>query len=269
MPTFTTYDGTELTCRVVGNGNPLVVVPGGPLRATRYLGDLGGFGPDQELVMLELPPRRVDEIVADVDALREHLGVDRLDLLAHSAGGDLALLYAAAHPDRVRKLALITAGARAAGIDVSDDVFRAALQRRSAEPWFAEAHAAILAWDAGDASRANRAAAMPFFYGRWDEVAQAHAAAAPDERDPDSAATYYADGAFDPAATRTALSQLDADVLVLVGGVDAGPTVNEGQSLVGLFRNAELVVQPGAGHYPWLDDAEAFVSTVSRFLAAR
>ncbi len=193
MPTFTTYDGTELTCRVVGNGNPLVVVPGGPLRATRYLGDLGGFGPEQELVMLELPPRRVDEIVADVDALREHLGVDRLDLLAHSAGGDLALLYAAAHPDRVRKLALITVGASAVGIDVSDDVFRAALQRRSAEPWFDEAHAAILAWDAGDASRANRAAAMPFFYGRWDEVAQAHAAAAPDERDPDSAATYYAD----------------------------------------------------------------------------
>ena len=110
---------------------------------------------------------------------------------------------------------------------------------------------------------------MPFFYGRWDEVAQAHAASAPDERDPDSAATYYADGAFDPAATRPALSTLDADVLVLVGGVDAGPTVNEGQSLVGLFRNAELVVQPGAGHYPWLDDAEAFVSTVSRFLAAR
>src|SRR6266516_3128046 len=121
MPTFTTYDGTELTCRVVGNGNPLVVVPGGPLRATRYLGDLGGFGPDQELVMLELPPRRVD---------------------------------------------------------VSVDVFRAALQRRSAEPWFDEAHAAILAWDAGDASRANRAAAMPFFYGRWDEVAQAHDAEA-------------------------------------------------------------------------------------------
>jgi proline iminopeptidase len=269
MPTFTTYDGTELTCRVVGNGNPLVVVPGGPLRETRYLGDLGGFGPDQELVMLELPNRRVDRIVADVEALREHLGVDQLDLLGHSAGGDLALLYAAAHPDRVRKLALITPGASAVGIDVSDDVFHAALQRRAAEPWFDQAHAAIQAWDAGDASPANRAAAMPFFYGRWDEVAQAHAAEAPEQRAPDSAATYYADGAFDPSATRAALSQLDAAVLVLVGGADPGPTLREGQALAGLFANAELVVQPGAGHYPRLDDAEAFVETVSRFLSAR
>ena len=269
MPTFATYDGLELTCRVVGNGDPLVVVPGGPLRATRYLGNMGGFGPKQELVMLELPPRRVDQIVADVDALREHLGVDQLDLLAHSAGADLALLYAAAHPQRVRKLALITPATSAVGLEASDDVFRAALQRRAAEPWFYKALAAIDAWIAGDESPANRAAAMPFFYGRWDEVAQAHAAKAPAERAPDSAATYYAEGAFDPDATRAALSQLDAQVLVLVGGVDPGPTVSEGEALAGLFPDAELVVQAGAGHYPWLDDAEAFVATVSRFVSER
>jgi len=29
-----------------------------------------------------------------------------------------------------------------------------------------------------------------------------------------------------------------------------------------LFPSAELVVQPGAGHYPWLDDPQAFVRAV-------
>jgi pimeloyl-ACP methyl ester carboxylesterase len=29
---------------------------------------------------------------------------------------------------------------------------------------------------------------------------------------------------------------------------------------------ARLVVQPGAGHFPWLDDAERFVATTSAFL---
>jgi pimeloyl-ACP methyl ester carboxylesterase len=33
-----------------------------------------------------------------------------------------------------------------------------------------------------------------------------------------------------------------------------------------LFLNAELVVQPGAGHYPWLDDADRFVATTATFL---
>lgn len=32
------------------------------------------------------------------------------------------------------------------------------------------------------------------------------------------------------------------------------------------FRDAVLVVQPGAGHYPWLDDADRFTATVAAFL---
>jgi pimeloyl-ACP methyl ester carboxylesterase len=35
----------------------------------------------------------------------------------------------------------------------------------------------------------------------------------------------------------------------------------------GLFPNAEFAVQPGAGHMPWLDDAERFVAAVSAFTA--
>jgi hypothetical protein len=34
----------------------------------------------------------------------------------------------------------------------------------------------------------------------------------------------------------------------------------------GLFPNAELVVQAGAGHFPWLDDADRFVATTEAFL---
>ncbi|WP_391858972.1 hypothetical protein [Streptomyces rhizosphaerihabitans] len=33
-----------------------------------------------------------------------------------------------------------------------------------------------------------------------------------------------------------------------------------------LFPHAELVVQPGAGHFPWLDDADAFVAATAAFL---
>jgi proline iminopeptidase len=34
----------------------------------------------------------------------------------------------------------------------------------------------------------------------------------------------------------------------------------------GLFPDARLVVQPGAGHYPWLDDADRYVATTVAFL---
>ncbi|HEY4849327.1 MAG TPA: hypothetical protein VII22_00945 [Streptosporangiaceae bacterium] len=32
-----------------------------------------------------------------------------------------------------------------------------------------------------------------------------------------------------------------------------------------LFPNAEFVVQPQAGHYPWLDDADRSVATTAAF----
>jgi pimeloyl-ACP methyl ester carboxylesterase len=34
-----------------------------------------------------------------------------------------------------------------------------------------------------------------------------------------------------------------------------------------LFPRAELVVQAGAGHFPWLDDPERFVAATEAFLA--
>jgi len=33
-----------------------------------------------------------------------------------------------------------------------------------------------------------------------------------------------------------------------------------------LFPAARFIVQPGAGYYPWLDDAGRFVSSVTEFL---
>lgn len=42
------------------------------------------------------------------------------------------------------------------------------------------------------------------------------------QRNPDAAAAFVAEGAFDPPATRAALAALDAPVLVLAGGWDVG-----------------------------------------------
>lgn len=268
MPTFTSYDGTELTATVLGApGEPVVVLPGGPLRHPRYLGTLGGLDAHRELVLLELPRRRVDQLVGDVEALRKHLGRDTVDLVAHSAGGNLALLYAAAHPQRVRRLALITPGSAVAGIVPDQDEWQAALRRRNGEPWFDDALRAILAWDAGDDSAANRAAAQPFFYGRWDEAAREHAAGAPDELSADAQAVYLADGAFDVDATRAGLATVRADVLIMIGELDPAPGLAAGQALSELFVHADVVVQPGAGHFPWLDDPGRFATTLARFFA--
>ncbi|MFE2430700.1 alpha/beta fold hydrolase [Streptomyces sp. NPDC059373] len=278
MPAFTAPDGTELAYHVVGEGEPLLCLPGGPMRASAYLGDLGGLSGERRLVMLDLrgtgdsgvpadpATYRCDRQVDDVEAFRDHLGLERVDLLAHSAAGDLAILYAARHPERIRSLTLITARARALGVDFTEEHRREAAALRAGEPWFEAAYEAYEAVWAGSATDDDWDAVAPFFYGRWDAAARAHAAAEVEQSNFEAADVYASSGAFDPASALAAIAALDARVLVLAGERDSGPLPRVAAGIAELYPKAELAVQPGAGHFPWLDDPGRFRRTVTTFL---
>ncbi|MEV7970784.1 alpha/beta hydrolase [Sphaerisporangium sp. NPDC088356] len=278
MSPYAAHDGTDLAYHVFGEGVPLICLPGGPMQDCDYLGELGGLSAHRRLVMVDLrgtgrsaipedaASYRCDRLVDDVEALREHLGLDRVDLLAHCAGANLATLYAARHPERVGKLLLVTPSTRAVDINATGEDRLATARLRKDEPWFGEAFAALEAIVAGNATDDSWKAIDPFFYGRWDAAAQAHQAAQNGHRNEEAAAAFGAEGAFDPDATRAALAAFDAPVLLLAGEVDLNTTPSVVAEFAELFPDAELVVQPEAGHFPWLDDADRFVATTATFL---
>ncbi|MER5827262.1 alpha/beta hydrolase, partial [Streptomyces mirabilis] len=73
-------------------------------------------------------------------------------------------------------------------------------------------------------------------------------------------------GAFEPAVARAVVATLDARVLLLAGELDSGPLPRVAATVAELFPEGELIVQPAAGHYPWLDDPRRFTETVTAFL---
>ncbi|MFE8991670.1 alpha/beta fold hydrolase [Streptomyces collinus] len=277
MPIFRAPDGTRLTYHLRGEGQPLVVLPGGPMRASAYLGNLGGLDAHRQLVLLDLRGTgesevptdpgtyRCDRLVDDVEALRLQLGRERIDVLAHSAGGSLAMLYAARHPQRLGRLALITATPWALGMPATARDRLTAARRRASEPWFADAFPPFEAWLEGKGD--FDPVFLPFFYGRWDDTARAHADREEAETNDDAAEVYGADGAYEPDATRKALARVRTPVLLLAGGVDGGPSPELARQAAQAFPAAEFAVQPGAGHYPWLDDPDRFVRRVAGFFA--
>ncbi|TXS05106.1 alpha/beta fold hydrolase [Streptomyces sp. col6] len=278
MPTFHTYDGTELAYHLVGEGTPLICLPGGPMRASTYFGTLGGLAAHRQLVLLDLrgtgdsaapddpATYRCDRQAEDVEALRAHLGLERVDLLAHSAAGDLAALYAARHPERLRNLVLVAPTTGATGIPVAVPEAREAAALRCSEPWYEDALAALEEIWAGRMTGELRARTRPFLYARWDAAAQEHAAGSSAQINAEAAAEYAAEGAFDPAETVPALRALEAPVLVLAGEYDTVTTPDRAAELAALFPHAEFAVQRGAAHFPWTDDAGAFARTVEAFL---
>ena len=278
MPTFAASDGTTLAYRTLGDGVPLVCLPGGPMRDSAYLGDLGGLSAHRRLVIPDLrgtgrsavpadvSSYRCDRLVGDIEALRQHLGLARVDLLGHSAGANLAVLHATRHPERVGRLALVTPSTRAVGLEATAALRQEVTRVRAAEPWYPAAAAALDSMVAGRATEDAWQDIAPFFYGRWDAAARAHQAAEPDQRNREAARIFGGEGAFDPPATRTALAAHFGPVLLLAGEVDLGAPPGLVAQLGELVPDAELVVQPGAGHYPWLDDADRFAAIVSAFL---
>ena len=112
--------GVSLFERRVGQGPPAVALHGGPGADHGYL--LPGFdtlADRRELVYYDQRgggrspvardvPVGWQEHVADLEALREVWGLERLVLLGYSWGGLLAQLYATEYPDRVERLALVS-----------------------------------------------------------------------------------------------------------------------------------------------------------------
>ena len=117
---FVEGNGVRLFTRRVGSGPLVVVLHGGPgahhdyllpqydLLANRrelfYYDQRGG---GQSPVSRDTPVGW-REHVADLDALRSHLGIERLSLCGYSWGGLLAVLYLLEHPAHVEYLALVS-----------------------------------------------------------------------------------------------------------------------------------------------------------------
>jgi proline iminopeptidase len=109
----------ELNVREVGSGAAILVLHGGPDFDHRYLlPDLDRLSDGYRLVYYDQRGRgdsrrvRPEDVslaseLADLDAVRQALHLDRVVLLGHSWGTVLALEYAVRHPERVSRMILM------------------------------------------------------------------------------------------------------------------------------------------------------------------
>lgn len=113
-------NGTGLYCRVIGRGEPLVVVHGGPGMAHDYLyKPFSQLASEYRLIFYDQRGNglsdaftpgatvTVDDLVEDLEALRKVFGLDRINLAGQSWGAIIAITYAARYPAQVKKLLLL------------------------------------------------------------------------------------------------------------------------------------------------------------------
>ncbi|HWC34367.1 MAG TPA: alpha/beta hydrolase [Mycobacteriales bacterium] len=276
-----TPDGESLAVHVLGDGEPLLCVPGGPARASAYLEDLAGLSDVRRLLRVDLRGTGLSPLPADrgslafhrladdLDVVRESQGLETVDVIAHSAGGFVTLAYAAKYPHRLGRVVLVTPSAKPFG-DVEADI-AAIRASRSGEPWYAEAAAVEAELELMPPRMRQRfdPSLRVFGYARWDDRARAHADST------DGQMSMRAMAAFAPDAETAAelnlvekLKGVAAPVLIIVGSLDGMTGVKAGHLIADMLPNASVVELPDAAHYPWIDSPESFRDAVVSFLAA-
>jgi proline-specific peptidase len=274
---FTTQDGLTLSYERRGNGPLLVCHPGGPGGSAAEFEDFAGL--DDTLELLLFSPRgshgsdpaqdySLASYVADLEALRNHLGVEQFDLLGFSHGGIVAIAFAAAFGTRVRRLLLVDT--LAVWGDEAEVAMQRAIEARSAEPWFADAAKAIEEEQAGAFSSVDELVAnvhrqIPLYFHRWEGNEKAGARLAMDFAHAEPL-HYFNTVEFPSFDLRGELRSFEAPTLVVVGDDDfiAGPACAD--AMLRELPNARLVTIPDSGHFVYVEQPEAFRKALIDFL---
>ncbi len=284
---YVPVEGGQLHYRIAGRGaDTVLVVHGGPGFDMNYLfADLqplarrhvlvfyDQLGTGLSTVAVDSTELTVERFVADLDAVRSHFGISRLELLGHSWGAGLAALYAEEHPEHVRSLILVDAmpSRREPWAEQFD---RELVARRDSAALVRLPRLGRALRTASDSGYANacRAFGAVLIQSYLADTTAAHRmhgdlcsapVAALRNGSHVSKGILASLGAWD---FRASLSRVTVPTLVIHGDRDPIPLGSAREWAAGI-PGARLLVIAGSGHFPWIEQPEAFFPAVETFMS--
>jgi proline iminopeptidase len=279
-------NGVELVVHIAGSGPVVLAHPGGPGSEWSYLrmpevekaftvvyieplgtGKSGRPASPSEYSM--------DRYVADIDAIRAQLGLERFILLGHSHGGFVAQAYAIAHGDRLSRLVLYDTSPTT-GPEWQKDIEHN-LAWFEHEPWFAGAKKAL-----AEETSAETDEQMTDVFHREAPLYFADYTHRKGELDPLIArmqlAVGPARGSTDPSAprevgvapvfdVRAELAGVAVPTLILVGRKDFVCSLEMAKIMDERIPDSRVVILEHSGHMGHIEEPDTFARAVIDFAA--
>ena len=276
-------DGASLSYITEGSGASFVLLHGGPgIGQGYFLSELEmpGFPPpglrwiayDQRgsgrSTGVETPDRlTMDQFVEDLEAVRAASGQERVGLFGHAFGGLLAMHYAVRYPDRVAAMVLLDP-------DPAEQSLWAAHEDIVSARITDEDRMLLSAITSGENWEVDPAQLESFQLVRYRSFFGNRAVA--DRLRLGLPMSIYGNYPTTAVAVRESLgawdlfpelSGVEARTLVVTGDQSIFP-MEAHERLVGTLPNAELVILPGVGHFPHMEDPQGFTAAVNVFLSS-
>lgn len=261
---------TDLFYQTVGNGMPCVVLHGGlGLDHTYFRPWLDALGDRLQLIYVDqrgngrsgrpaLESITIEQLAADVDALRVALGVEQIVVLGHSFGGCVALEYALRYPEQASHLLLLNAFPV---FDYGAEI-QAGVERRNPPADVSAAIAAPPPPTDGEFAELWRTVLPLYFHQYDDELAQAAFA----ETIYDTATLARSQELLATFTVVDRLTEIQCPTLVLTGSDDFICSPSQSYRLAAAIPDSQVAILPDCGHFPFIEQSMAFEKEVRMWL---
>ena len=276
------------TYAVVGDGEPLLMFPGGPGDSAAYLAPQAAIACERFRCFLldphgsggSTPPVSDEDYSPEgharfYDQVRRAIGLERVSVYGHSFGGTVALTYSALYPEVVDRCLCMSGFGVGEDVDEGDAAaeMERALARYEDAPWYSEARTVADEWtdrvlgaeSGGEVDEMMRTV-VPFYFAHPDRPEIARVI---DEYrralNFDLRAVKAWEGGLDQRVDlRPLLGRIQCPTLVVAGELDfiCGPA--QARPIADGIRDAELVLIPDCGHFPAEETPDAFRGALAR-----
>ena len=270
--------GARLHIVRIGTGGQVVVVPMGSWLAESFR---GLASPGRTLVLYDTRGRGLSDPVdpakvsfanelADLDALRRHLGVGKIALVGWSHYGLMTAVYAIRNPERVSRLIQMTPASPRKDPYLAEgmETARSRVSPEEYQQFETKKKSGGFAGDPVAECRAFLHFLRPAYFGdrsamermTFDECAREQER--PDNVQKFFQALFASMGNWD---WRREARSLSVPRLVVHGEKDFIPLAGSREWVAG-NPNARLLVLPGVGHHPFVERPDLFFPAADRFL---
>ncbi len=271
-------NGTELFVNIMGEGEPLIVLHGGPGLSHDYflphleplsnhmkliLFDQRGMG--RSSVDLDSTSFSMELIIEDIEALRQKLGLNSIHLMGHSWGGIVAMHYAVNYPQNLSSL--ILCNSMPASPDFDEQLgknFQQTFERQNMEDLeplqkkidagnrdiavqerYVQLHFRPSFYDTSDVNKLQLNLSDSFF--KTEELLP------------------YLASHEEPRSLIPELKSVHVPALIIRGEIEVIP-VESDRKLEEILKNGKLISIDKAGHFPFVEKPEEFTELIINFV---
>ena len=270
-----TDDSVRLFYRLAGEGKDTIVVfHGGGFGSSYLVPDLTPLAAHHTLLFFDQPGTgfssvvrdtarlNINRFVRDVEIVRNHFNIQKMNVLAHSNGGLLFGYYATVHPDKIESVILINPSAASRKWQNSnrlDSLSQIILKQNGKIYWTAPTDSIKACWDYY-AVWARGKFPTPLHSRRmWGDVCDCNQK---NQLNPIRFYSLQSMGEWDITAQ---LSNVKARTLIIGGDKDETP-IGAWEEWGNSLPNSQLLIIHGAGHLPYVDNPSVFFAATEQFL---